>query len=178
MINNLNLEALQGYIDLVKSNSSEAIATFGVTANWQDGVATEITTHSKKVGSKKINSQFKYSIDEPLELLGDDKNPNPQDYILGGMAGCMMVGFIAGASGKGIELKNVQLDIVGKLDLRGFLNLDPDVSVGFEKLQFNFKVKGSGTQAQYDEIIQHVSKVSPGYQTILNPVKIEINKEI
>lgn len=178
MINNLNLKALQNYINLVKSNSSEAEATFGVTANWQDGVATEITTHSKNVGLKKINKQFKYLIDEPLELLGNDKHPNPQDYILGGMAGCMMVGFVAGASGKGIVLKNVQLDITGKLDLRGFLDLDPDVSVGFEKLQFNFKVEGSGTQEQYDEIIKHVSKVSPGYQTILNPVKIEMNKEI
>ncbi|WP_035842281.1 OsmC family protein [Crocinitomix catalasitica] len=178
MINNLNLKALQDYIDLVKSNSSEAVATFGVTANWQDGVATEITPHSKKVGSKKIITQFKYLIDEPLELLGNDKNPNPQDYILGGMAGCMMVGFVAGASGKGIELRNVQLDIIGELDLRGFLNLDPDVNVGFEKLQFNFKVEGSGTQDQYDEIIEHVRKFSPGYQTILNPVKILTNKEV
>ncbi|GGX35508.1 OsmC family protein [Aquimarina muelleri] len=127
---------------------------------------------------KKINTQFKYLIDEPLELLGNDKNPNPQDYILGGMAGCMMVGFVTGVSGKGIELKNVQLDIIGKLDLRGFLGLNPDVSVGFEKLQFNFKVEGSGTQEQYNEIIKHISKVSPGYETILNPVKIEINKEV
>lgn len=178
MLNNLNLEALQSYIELVKSNPAEGIATFGVTANWQNGVNTEITTHSKNVGSKKVATQFKYSIGEPVELLGDDKNPNPQDYILGGMAGCMMVGFVAGASGKGIELKSVQLDIVGQLDLRGFLDIDPNVTVGFEELEFNFKVEGNGSQEQYDEIIEHVRKVSPGYQTILKPVKISINKDI
>lgn len=178
MLNNINLEALQGYIDLVKSNSGEGIATFGVTANWQSGVNTEITTHSKNVGSAHAPTKFTYSIGEPTELLGDDKSPNPQDYILGGMAGCMMVGFVVGATAKGIALKSVQLDIAGQLDLRGFLDLDPNVTVGFEELQFNFKVQGSGTKEQYDEIIQHVRKVSPGYQTIANPVKITVNKDI
>lgn len=33
MLNNLDLEVLQGYIDLIKSNPSEGVAAFGVTAN-------------------------------------------------------------------------------------------------------------------------------------------------
>ncbi len=33
MLNNLDSEALQGYIDLIKSNPSEGVATFGVTSN-------------------------------------------------------------------------------------------------------------------------------------------------
>lgn len=50
--------------------------------------------------------------------------------------------------------------------------------VGFEKLKFNFKIEGSGTQELYDEIIENVSKVSIGYQPILKSIKIFINKEI
>lgn len=42
-----------------------------------------------------------------------------------------MVGFVAGATTKGIRLDSVSLDIVGELDLRGFLEVDSSVKVGF-----------------------------------------------
>jgi|SRR5579859_3929514 len=178
MLNNLNLPALQAYIETVRQKPAEGLLSLGVTAAWKGGVQTEITTHGKILGSKHIERQFTYSIGEPEELLGANQSPNPQDYILGGMAGCMMVGFVATATAKGIKLDDVQLTIKGSLDLRGFLDLDPTVSVGFEELQFNFKVKGSGTQEQYDEIVEHVRKVSPGYRTMADPVRIMSNKSL
>jgi uncharacterized OsmC-like protein len=176
MINDFNLEALGEYVEVIKNDSAEAIAELAITANWKGGVTTEITTHPKKIGSAVIEKQFKYLIDEPEELLGKNLHPNPQDYILGGLAGCMMVGFVAGATSKGITLESVSLTIGGALDLRGFLEVSPDASVGFEKLKFNFLVKGSGSQEDYDAIAEHVRKISPGYNTIANPVKITIDK--
>jgi len=178
MLNNLNLEALGKYIDIIKSQPEEAIAKVGITAHWKDGVNTTITTHPKKIGSATVAKTFEYTIGEPEELLGDNHYPNPQDYILGGMAGCMMVGFIAGATRKGIKLESVQLAIVGQLDLRGFLEIDPTVSVGFEELEFNFIVKGDATENEFDEIIEHVRKISPGYRTMADPVKITVNKNL
>lgn len=178
MLNNVNLEALGNYVNVISEQPAEAIAALGITATWKGGVNTEITTHSKKIGSTSVEKQFKYSIGEPEELLGDNLSPNPQDYILGGLAGCMMVGFVVGATSKGIKLESVNLTIVGNLDLRGFLEVDPNVTIGFEELQFNFEVEGSGTQEDYNAIAEHVRKVSPGYNTIANPVKININKNL
>ncbi|MFZ4860869.1 OsmC family protein [Sphingobacterium sp. Mn56C] len=178
MLNNVNLEALAKYINLIDERPNEAIAKMGVTANWQGGVNTEIITHAKNVGSTGNPKKYTFNIGEPEELLGDNKFPNPQDYILGGVAGCMMVGFVAGATSKGIKLESVQLDIIGELDLRGFLEIDSSASVGFEELQFNFKVKGEATQEQFDEIIENVRRISPGYRTIADPVKITINRDL
>lgn len=178
MLNGVNLEALGNYVELISNKPDEAIAALGVTANWKGGVSTEITTHSKKIGSVPVEKKFKYSIGEPEELLGDNLHPNPQDYILGGLAGCMMVGFVVGATAKGIKLDSVKLTIVGNLDLRGFLEVDPNASVGFEELQFNFEVEGNGTPEDYSAIAEHVRKVSPGYRTIAEPVKITINKQL
>ena len=178
MLNNLNLEALGQYVDLVKEKPEEGLVDLGVTAHWKGGVNSEITTHRRRLGSRTISKTHTFQAGEPNELLGDDQTPNPQDYILGGMAACMMVGFVAAATTKGIELQDVQLSIVGKLDLRGFLDLDPTVTVGFEELEFKFDVKGNGTEEQYDEIIRHVQKVSPGYHTIADPVKISVNNSL
>jgi len=178
MLNDINLEALGNYVKTISENHKEAIAKVGVTANWKGGVNTEIITHTKSVGSAVNEKKYNFTIGEPEELLGDNLFPNPQDYILGGVAGCMMVGFVAGATTKGIKLESVQLDIVGELDLRGFLEIDPSVSVGFEELEFNFKVKGDATSEQFDEIVEHVRKISPGYRTIADPVKITVNKNL
>lgn len=123
MLNNINLEALGNYVNAIKENPKEAIAKMGITAYWKGGVNTEITTYKKSVGSANNAQQYTFNIGEPAELLGDNLYPNPQNYILGGVAGCMMVGFVAGATSKGIKLESVQLDIVGELDLRGFLEI-------------------------------------------------------
>lgn len=178
MLNNMNIAALEEYIALVKDNPEEGRAIMGITADWIDGVNTKITTNGKKVGSKFNDKQFAFMIGEPEELLGDNQYPGPQDYMLGGMAGCMMVVFVAAATTRGIQLNNVSLTIQGQLDLRGFLNINPSVNKGFGALEFNFHVEGNGTKEQYDEIVAHVREFSPGYNTIANPVIIVRNENI
>lgn len=178
MLNNINLNGLQDYVALITDEPQEAIASYGIKATWKGGVHTEISTLNQKVGSKEIIKNFKFNIGEPEELLGNNAFPTPQDYLLGGMAGCMMVGFVILASDKGIQLDSVELKVIGDLNLRGMLELDPNASVGFEELQFCFDVKGNGSQEDYNEIIKHVQKISPNYRTISDPVKVYINKSI
>lgn len=178
MLNNINLNALADYSSIIQENPLEAISSYGVTASWRGGVETQINTLNQKVGSKEIIKKFTYLIDEPNELLGNNKYPTPQDYLLGGMAGCMMVGFVILATGRGIKLESVELKITGSLNLMGMLELDSEVSVGFEELQFCFDVKGSGSQEEYNDIIKHVQKISPNYRTITDPVRVTINNSI
>lgn len=174
MINKINLEGLHDYKDLITKEEKEAFSHYGITAQWQGGVNTKITTHNQKVGSTEIQKDFSFEIGEPEELLGDNLRPTPQDYLLGGLAGCMMVGFVVGASNKGIKLDHVKLHITGTLDLRGFLNVNPESPVGFDAIEFSFEVKGDGTQEQYDELIKKVQKLSPNYRTITDKVKVKL----
>jgi uncharacterized OsmC-like protein len=176
MLNGINLEGLSAYTHLITEKPNEAISAYGITAKWLGGVKTEIHTHNQNVGSKEVIKNFNFTIDEPEELLGSNAFPTPQDYLLGGLAGCMMVGFVVGASAKGIELQSVELRVKGNLNLRGFLNIDSSAPVGFEQIEFNYVVEGSGTQDDYDEIIRHVRQFSPNYRTITDAVKISASQ--
>ncbi|WP_426791503.1 OsmC family protein [Sphingobacterium sp. WOUb80] len=178
MLNDINLAALKDYAATISENPKEGISSYGITAKWMGGVQSEISTHNQFVGSKEVVKNFRFTVGEPEELLGDNKFPTPQDYLLGGMAGCMMVGFVILASDRNIKLESVELKIVGSLNLLGMLELDPLAPVGFPDLAFNFNVVGNGTQEQYDEIIRHVQKISPNYRTICDSVKISINGDI
>lgn len=175
MLNGINLEALNNYQRLIAQHQEEAFSSYGITAEWQGGVNTKITTHNQQVGSNDVAKDFSFLIGEPEELLGDNTRPTPQDYLLGGLAGCMMVGFVAGATNQGIRLTSVKLHITGSLDLRGFLNVNPASPIGFDELKFSFEVEGDGSSEQYDKIIADVQKFSPNYRTIADEVKLVLH---
>ncbi len=176
LINGIDTDGLQQYVDTITENPSEAISSYGIKAEWKGGVKTEITALNQKVGATEIEKDFKFTIDEPNELLGTNSYPSPQEYLMGGLAGCMMVGFVAGAASKNIKLDSVTLTIKGDLNLRGFLNVDENAPVGFDELKFNYDVKGEGTQSDYDAIIEDVRKFSPNYRTMTDAVKMTAYK--
>jgi uncharacterized OsmC-like protein len=172
MLNNINISGLSEYTNEVKAKHSEGKASYGVQLNWESGTKTTISTKNMILGEHKLIRDFKFTIDEPSELLGVNCAPNPAEYMLGGMAGCMAVTFMAGATAMNIEIEQLQLDIDGTLDLQGFLGLNPEISAGFPELKFIFNVKGNGTQSQYEALMDRVTKHSPNYNTIKHEVKL------
>ncbi len=171
-LNGIKLDDLAAYTQVITDHPEQAISEYGIVAEWRGGVHSEIRTLNQYIGGKEVVKDVSFHVGEPKELLGNNAYPTPQDYLLGGMAGCMMVGFVASASARNIKLDEVKLTIKGALNLRGFLNVDADAPVGFAEVQFNFAVKGDGSQAQYDEIIAGVQQSSPNYRTISDAVKV------
>ena len=97
--------------------------------------------------------------------------------MLGGLAGCMAVTFIAGATLMGIRLESLTLEIDGELDLKGFLGVNEDDHIGFPELKYTFNVKGEGAPEQYAELLERVKRHSPNYSTVAYEVKMigEVN---
>ena len=171
-LNGIKLDDLAAYTQVITDHPEQAISEYGIVAEWRGGVHSEIRTLNQYIGGKEVVKDVSFHVGEPKELLGNNAYPTPQDYLLGGMAGCMMVGFVASASARNIKLDEVKLTIKGALNLRRFLNVDADAPVDFAEVQFNFAVKGDGSQAQYDEIIAGVQQSSPNYRTISDAVKV------
>jgi uncharacterized OsmC-like protein len=172
MLNNINIAGLSEYANEVKEQNIQGKASYGVSLNWESGTKTIVSTKNMVLGEHKLIRDFKFNIDEPSELLGVNSSPNPAEYMLGGMAGCMAVTFMAGATAMNIEINQLQLEIDGELDLQGFLGLNPDVNPGFPELKFIFHVRGTGTQEQYNKLIERVRMHSPNYNTIKNEVRL------
>jgi uncharacterized OsmC-like protein len=172
MLNNINIAGLSEYANEVKEQISEGKASYGVKLHWESGTKTTVFTKNMVLGEHKLIRDFKFTIDEPNELLGVNSAPNPAEYMLGGMAGCMAVTFMAGATAMNIQINQLQLEIDGELDLQGFLGLNPDVNPGFPELKFIFNVQGNGTQDQYEKLLERVTNHSPNYNTIKNEVRL------
>ena len=171
-VNGLDLNALAETVEAIEANAAKGIAGFNVTTRWTGQTRSETTVDGFTLGGERIARSHRIVADEPVELLGGDGAANPQELLMAAVNACMMVGYVAGASLKGINLDSVEIRTRGELDLRGFLGLDDRIPPGYESIDYEVRIKGDGTPEQFEEIHQTVMKTSPNYFNINRPIRM------
>ena len=73
--------------------------------------------------------------DEPEVLLGDDRAPNPAEFILHALAGCLTSTLVYQAAARGIEIESIESSLEGDIDIQGFLGLSEDVRKGYQGIR-------------------------------------------
>jgi uncharacterized OsmC-like protein len=171
-VNGLDLTALGETVEAVGKDPAKALVGFDVTTRWTGQTRSETTVEAYRVGGQRVARRHKIVADEPCELLGADSGPNPQELLMAAFNACITVGYVAGASVRGIRLDSLEIKTRGELDLRGFLGLDDQVPPGYESIDCEVLIKGDGTPEQFEEIHQAVVRTSPNYFNISRPVKV------
>ena len=172
-VNGLDVDALAQVIEDVGKDPAKGMVRFRVTSGWRGQTRSEAVVESCMIGGEEVKRRFVMPVDEPLELLGGNTAPNPQEMLMAALNACVMVGYVAGAAMRGIRLEKVEIETTGELDLRGFLGIADDVVPGYESIQYTVRIKGDGTPAQFREIHDTVIKTSPNYFNIARPVRID-----
>ncbi len=171
-VNGLDLKALGEVVEAIEKDASQAKAAFEVTTRWAGQTRTESLVEGFTLGGERVSRTHKIVADEPFELLGGDSAPNPQELLMAAFNACITVGYVAGASLKGITLDSLEIRTRGELDLRGFLGLSDSVPPGYEEIQYEVRIKGNGSPEQFEEIHQTVLKTSPNYFNISRPIRV------
>src|ERR1700761_4214343 len=115
-INNLDLKALGEMVQAIQADPARAMVQFRAKTAWTGQTRSESTVDSYVLGGKRIARRFKIVADEPLELLGSDTAPNPQELLMSAVNACMTVGYVANAALRGIELETLEIEMHGELD--------------------------------------------------------------
>lgn len=76
---------------------------------------------------------------------------------------------------RGIEIRNVESRFEGSLDLRGFLGMSEDVSVGYERIPVLMKIDADISDAEKEELIRAAKKHSPVYNGLAKPVAVSVD---
>jgi len=176
VVNGIDTDALRETINAVTRDPKAGKARFCVTTNWKGGTRTESKVSFYELGGVRHGRNFTIKTDEPPELLGESKDPNPQEVLMAGMNSCMMVGCTAVAAMMGVELESVEIETDGTLDLRGFLGIDGRVPSGYAGLKCDVRLKGDGTPEQMAKIVEVVKRTSPNYWNITRAVPVEVGE--
>lgn len=172
-VNGIDVNALSGVIRDIKADPAKGIVEFHVTSAWKGQTRSQTTVESYRIGGQDIRRRFQVNVDEPLELLGENTAPNPQELLMTALNACIMVGYVVGAAVNGITLEHLEVDTRGELDLRGFLGIDPAVRPGYESIQYTVRIKGDGTREQFQEIHETVCRTSPNYFNVSRPIRLD-----
>ncbi len=172
LINGIDTEALTRTMEAVKANAAEGIARFEVTTAWRGGTRSETRVERWSLGGRQHDKNFTITIDEPPELLGKNTAPNPQEVLMAAMNACMMATYVAACSMQGIALESLEIETRGELDLRGFLGLDQRVKPGYDEIDYTVRIKGDGTQKQFEAVHEWVKKTSPNYFNMAQPIRL------
>lgn len=106
-------------------------------------------------------------IDEPKNLGGTDKAPNPVEYILVALGGCINVLVTSFADKFDVDVQGLNVHVEGDLDPDGFLGKNPDVRVGYEEIRYTVHLDSPSPAKNIEELLAHVDKVCPVRDTLL-----------
>jgi len=133
-----------------------ATVTFESDVTWtREGVLS-----IADIGGKEV------IIDEPPSLGGTDKGPNPVEYILAALGGCINVLVASFADNFDVEVDDVKVHLEGDLDPDGFLGKNPNVRPGYEEIRYEIILDSPSPQENIDALIAHVEKVCPVKDTL------------
>lgn len=179
-VNGFKLDEITGTVNAIQNEPEIAKFEFRARNKWIKGGHNRTTIQDFYGGMQEDTSRMKaweFDNGEPPILLGNNEGANPVEFILHGLAGCMTTTMVLHAAAHGIAIDSVESCLRGKLDVRGFLGLDPRVRNGYQHINVEFKITGDLTEEQRKELVRFTS-MSPVFDIITNQVPVAVNIDL
>jgi uncharacterized OsmC-like protein len=178
-VNGVNVDDLVHTVEAVTASPSIADFRFRAANQWLGGGhnRTEINGFYGAGAEQHHADPFVLDNDEPPVLLSGDAAPNPVEYVLHALAGCLMTSLVYHAAARGISVDGVDVRLEGDLDLHGFLGMDDTIRNGYEAIRVHFDLQGDLTDEQKVELVAVAQQRSPVFDIITNGVPVDVDLE-
>jgi uncharacterized OsmC-like protein len=181
VVNGVDVDKLYDTIDAIKETPALGKFKFRVKNKWINAGHNHITIKDFYGVQKDILHETPFELDagEHPVLLSQDEGPNPVEYLLTALSGCLTSALVYHAAAKGVKIEGVQSRLEGDIDLRGFLGISPDVKVGYENIRVYFKIDADVSEEKKEELIRMAQKYSPVFNTVFNatPVSVQLDRK-
>lgn len=182
-LNGIDVAALNRLVEEVsgetsgeaRDNAAKGTAAFKVKTEWKGQTKTVSTVSAYELNGTAIKRDFEIHADEPPELLGSNTAANPQELLMAALNACMSVGYAANAAAMGIKLDTLEIETEGKLDLRGFLGLDPAIKPGYEEVKYTVRIKSDASRDKLEALHQLIMKTSPNFSNFATSIRMVPN---
>jgi uncharacterized OsmC-like protein len=177
-INGVNVGRLKETVSAIEKHPGLGIFSFRVNNRWVQGAYTHSAIQGFYGGGQEDDTRkrpFILGSDKPEMLLGEDTEPNPAEYVLHALAGCLTTAIVYHAAALGYRLEKVESTLEGKLDLGGFLGVNTHTRNGYEAISIRFTIEGDLTEEQKKEILQLGPRFSPVFDIITNKVPVSVS---
>ena len=176
VINGIHMATLQETVHAIEQEPDLGQSKFRARNTWLGGNHNRTTITSFYGAKQEIahKQPFELLADEPPILAGGDNGANPVEHLLNALAACVTTSMVAHAAVRGIHIEELESELEGDIDLRGFLGLSRDVPKGFTDIRVNFKVKADVDNM---ERLKRLTAYSPVFNTITQGANVTIKVE-
>jgi len=175
-LNGVDVTALFETIEAVKGNAEIAKFNFRATNIWLGGEKNR-STIKEFTGAlaehRTVSRGFVFDNGEAEVLLGEDEAPNPVEWLLHALIGCMTTTTAYHAAAHNIAVEAIDSHIEGDLDRRGFLGLSEEVRKGYGAIRVRMRVKTKASPAT----IKSLTAMSPVFDTVSRSVAVAVEIE-
>lgn len=177
VVNGVNLETLMATVNAIKGDPELGACHFRASNKWLGGNHNRTTVTGFYGAKQEIahKQKFEMDADEPPILAGEDEGANPVEHLLHALASCVTTSMVAHAAVRGIHVEEVESELEGDIDLRGFLGLSDDVPKGYTDIRVKFKVKADPKDLAR---LAELSEYSPVFNTLTHGVPVSIQVEL
>lgn len=178
-LNGLDRDAMQRTVAALAADPSLARFEFRARNVWIDGGENRSTIRDFYGAGREDTSRtadFEFTNGEPPVLLGNNEGANPVEFLLHALAGCVTTTTVLHAAARGIAIRSLSTELVGTLDLRGLLDLDPNVSPGYEGIRIRMHIDADCTDAELDDLLAFAERHSPVCNTVCRPVPVRLER--
>ena len=176
ILNGVNVAEVNKLAKDVEADPELGKCKFHIKNNWNTCGQNQSKVESFYAAKQEIphKASFTLNADEPPILAGQDTGPNPVEHLLNALAGCLTSSIVYHAAIRGIKVEELESELEGDLDIRGFLGISNEVRSGFQNIRVNFKVKtDEGNIAK----LKALSKLSPVFDVASNGTNVQVNIE-
>ncbi|TVR92054.1 MAG: OsmC family peroxiredoxin [Spirochaetaceae bacterium] len=140
-----------------------AKVSFGVSARSHHPTRLEVSAREHRL-----------VVDEPEKLGGTDAGPNPLEYMLAALAGCINVTGHLVAKELGFEIRELSMDIMGELNPARFMGRPTEDRSGFTLVKVEVRLEADIGEETRQNWIESVESRCPISDTMGAGTSIEV----
>lgn len=175
-LNGWDLEAFQEAVTMVDEQPEAGLLTWRGHVTWDGGFGLDARTDEIRQLDQRMVRRFTLRGDHPPELLGENTGPTAVETLLAALGSCIAGTYAAQATAKGVEIERLEVEVEGRIDLSGFLQLRP-TRAGLLEANAAIKVKSDADPEVLEELRQITTQASPVYDSVANPVSVQSTVE-
>jgi len=174
--NGVNVEALLDARKALANAPEAAKFTWRASCQWQDGTFSKSTVEGfHGLGEEQRHkTEFSFDADHPAVFASEDRGATPVELVLVGLASCLTAGVAAVAQHRGIQLRSVEANLEGAMDIQGILGVDSDVRNGYSDIKVTFNIDADASPREIEALVAQSQKRSAVYDCVTNPTNVTV----
>ncbi|HEY5666945.1 MAG TPA: OsmC family protein [Gammaproteobacteria bacterium] len=178
--NGVNVGALLEAREALRQAPEAAQFKWRASCKWQNGTHSVSTVEKfHGLGEEHTHkTSFRFETDHPEVFAAADLGATPVELVLVGLASCLTAGVAAVAQNRGIQLRSVEAELEGSMDIQGILGIDSDVRNGYDDIKVTFNIDADASEDDIKALVAQSQKRSAVYDIVTNPtdVSVEVHK--